>query len=55
MAMALQVGFCSAKSVPLAESEISFPGVPVEDVGESEWLDLGPVFTPGAGTGVHTT
>lgn len=50
MAMALRVNFCSAKSAPLAEREISFPGVPAEDVGETEWLELGPMLTPGAGT-----
>ena len=45
-----QLLFCQV--TPLAEREISFLGVPAEDVGETEWLELGPMLTPGAGTRV---
>lgn len=43
--------FCQVNS-PGTKRQISFPGVPAEDVGETEWLDPGPVLTPEAGTGV---
>lgn len=47
--------FFSAKSVPLAEREISFPGVSAEDTGGTGWPDLGPMPATGAETGVPAT
>lgn len=53
--MDLQFNYLSAKGVSLAEREISFPGIPAEDTGETEWQDLDPMCTPRAGTGVPAT